>query len=222
MAETANIALNPAHPLHITLPTFRMVILADELLEQFFEVSFPTSFQLSDGRRDSRTTTSPSSNLTTFANLQVRRPPTVGASTPHALDTNLVSPGRGLRGVLDNLVNDGMRVATDFRRRMDEAQREMERNALSRDADDEQEDDERLAGGGEGADAERRSVREVDRELLQGAEAEVESVKGDIAIDSSQDLVTTPTVDKEGEPIWAGADDVSPRRRDSTVGSSKS
>ena len=34
-AESANIALDPSKPLHITLPTFRMVVLADELLEQF-------------------------------------------------------------------------------------------------------------------------------------------------------------------------------------------
>jgi hypothetical protein len=32
-SESANPALNPNNPLHITLPTFRMVVLADELLE---------------------------------------------------------------------------------------------------------------------------------------------------------------------------------------------
>ena len=45
---SANLALDPANPLHITLPTFRMVILADELLERFFEMGFAESFVLSD------------------------------------------------------------------------------------------------------------------------------------------------------------------------------
>ncbi|KAI9882974.1 MAG: hypothetical protein M1823_005278 [Watsoniomyces obsoletus] len=49
-SAAANAALDPAHPLHITLPTFRMVILADELLELFFETSFPASFRLSKRR----------------------------------------------------------------------------------------------------------------------------------------------------------------------------
>src|SRR5690606_24332401 len=38
--KEANIALDPQKPLHITLPTFRMVILADEALEAFFERGF--------------------------------------------------------------------------------------------------------------------------------------------------------------------------------------
>ncbi|KAI5307770.1 TBC1 domain member 9, partial [Ascosphaera atra] len=69
--ETANAALDPNHPLHITLPTLRMVILADELLEQFFESFFPQSFHLSDsGDADlSRTPSTLSSNLTTFSNI---------------------------------------------------------------------------------------------------------------------------------------------------------
>jgi hypothetical protein len=47
-AESANLALDPNKPLHITLPTFRMVILADEVLENFFEVGFSSSFRLAD------------------------------------------------------------------------------------------------------------------------------------------------------------------------------
>ena len=47
-AKSANLALDPNKPLHITLPTFRMVILADEVLEHFFEVGFSSSFRLAD------------------------------------------------------------------------------------------------------------------------------------------------------------------------------
>jgi hypothetical protein len=64
-AESANLALDPNKPLHITLPTFRMVILADEVLEQFFEVGFSSSFRLAE---DSLSFRSSSSNLTTFSN----------------------------------------------------------------------------------------------------------------------------------------------------------
>ncbi|KAK9475351.1 rab-GTPase-TBC domain-containing protein [Dipodascopsis tothii] len=42
----ANAALDPSHPLHITLPTFRMVVLADEALEQFFAADFAASIKL--------------------------------------------------------------------------------------------------------------------------------------------------------------------------------
>ena len=175
-SESANLALDPAHPLHITLPTFRMVILADELLEQFFEISFPASFQLSENSAPS-TGASPTSNLTTFAHLSVRRQSAGPGLALGASNHGTIPPGRSLRGVLDNIVNDGMRVATEFKRRMDEAQREMERNALSRDANDD--DDDVGPAGVDAGDADRRSVLDVDRELLQGAEAEVESIKGD-------------------------------------------
>lgn len=170
---SANIALDPANPLHITLPTFRMVILADELLEQFFEVYFPASFRLAE---DSASSPHPSlsSNLTTFANLGSARPNGTGAR-PAAADHGPAPPGRGLRGVLDSIVSDGMRVAAEVKRRMDEAQREMERHAVAR--DDEDDEDEGGGPGSYGGEADRRSVREVDRELLQGAEAEVESLK---------------------------------------------
>ena len=61
-------SLDPANPLHITLPTFRMVVLADELLEQFFESSFPASLHLTD---DLATSQTPS--LTTFSSLSLGR-----------------------------------------------------------------------------------------------------------------------------------------------------
>ena len=181
-AESANLALDPANPLHITLPTFRMVILADELLEQFFEIFFPGSFRLSESPVPFAET-SPTSRLTTFASLSPNRSNPSG--TVHGPDrTATVPPARGLRGVLDNIVTDGMRVAAEVKRRMDEAQREMERHALTRDDDDEEEDGGAL--GGYGGEADRRSVREVDRELLEGAEADVESIREKDAEESTE------------------------------------
>ncbi|EGX95081.1 GTPase-activating protein GYP5 [Cordyceps militaris CM01] len=167
-AEAANAALDPAHPLHITLPTFRMVVLADELLEQFFESSFPLSFHIVDGVTN--TVTSPGS-LTTFSSL--------GFSTRHQIPAPIGPPGagRGLRGVLDNIVTDGMRVATEVRRRMEEAQRELEKNAIpgQRAYDDDDDDDDMAlraeVASGRSADIERRSVRSSDRDLLDGADA---------------------------------------------------
>ncbi|KAJ4147744.1 hypothetical protein LMH87_002250 [Akanthomyces muscarius] len=167
-AEAANAALDPAHPLHITLPTFRMVVLADELLEQFFESSFPLSFHIVEGVPDALA--SPGS-LTTFSSL--------GFGARHQMPPQGGPPGagRGLRGVLDNIVTDGMRVATEVRRRMEEAQRELEKNAVpGQRADDDDDDDDDMAlraelTSGRSADIERRSVRSSDRDLLDGADA---------------------------------------------------
>lgn len=160
---SANLALDPANPLHITLPTFRMVILADELLQVFFESSFPNSFHLSSASSVSRTPT-----LSTFAapnGISSQLPlPAAGRSG------GIVPPNKGLRGVLDNIVSDGMRVAGEVRKRMDEAQREMEKNAIAHRHDDEDEEDRGMGGYGEETD--RRSVREADRDLLEGAEAD--------------------------------------------------
>lgn len=199
-SERANIALDPSNPLHITLPTFRMVVLADELLEQFFESSFPASFHILDGlaatAAGSAATPTSASSLTTFSSLGIG----AGRAVSSALgggggpqNAAGAGPGRGLRGVLDNIVTDGMRVAAEVRRRMEEAQRELEKNALqqqgSRDEDEEDEEDVGFGvgrGGGAGAgaggqgegggayrgDAERRSVRSSDRDLLTGADAE--------------------------------------------------
>ena len=151
-AYSANAALNPAAPLHITLPTFRMVILADELLQQFFESSFPSSFVLST----TKPTLTPSSTLTTFSSVAAPVAPRTGGIVP---------PTKGLRGVLDNIVSDGMRVAGEVRRRVDEVGREIERSALARDQQMEDGDDDA------GMDTDRKSVREGDRDLLEGAEA---------------------------------------------------
>lgn len=182
-SEAANAALDPSKPLHITLPTFRMVVLADELLEQFFESSFPASFRISDKLLPTAPISS-SSPLTTFTNLSgfVRSPSTLSSSSNLGLGLGgsgaVVPPGKGLRGVLDNIVTDGMRVAAEVRRRMDEAQKELEKNATARPDEEENENededdgyDTRAAGG-----AERRSVRSEDLDLLEGADAEAGSV----------------------------------------------
>lgn len=153
--QSANIALDPSNPLHITLPTFRMVILADELVQQFFESAFPSSFHLSSHPAHSSSQTA----LTTFSSPI--------PALPAAPRGGIVPPAKGLRGVLDNIVSDGMRVAGEAKKRFDEAQREMERSALPRsEADDEEEEK-----GAYGGESDRKSVREGDRELLEGEEA---------------------------------------------------
>ncbi|KAJ5145770.1 uncharacterized protein N7515_000334 [Penicillium bovifimosum] len=192
-SESANPALDPNNPLHITLPTFRMVVLADELLEQFFESYFPQSFHLSDHPHPAAlaASSSLSSNLTTFSNMGSLRSPSFssGSTAPIAgASGGIVPPGKGLRGVLDNIVTDGIRMAAEVKKRMDEAQRELERNALSRDEDEEDDDEDDYprressaavmpggtpswGAGAYGADTERRSVvRDADRDLLEGAE----------------------------------------------------
>lgn len=173
-SEAANAALDPAHPLQMTLPTFRMVVLADELLEQFFESSFPSSFHIVEGLPN--TVAPQSSSLTTFSSLGF------GARSPLPSPSTIGPPagGRGLRGVLDNIVTDGMRVASEVRRRMEEAQKELEKNALPGQRDDDEEDDDdigaevgvRKGAAGTSTDIERRSVRSSDRDLLDGADAE--------------------------------------------------
>lgn len=189
-SESANQALDPNNPLHITLPTFRMVVLADELLEQFFESYFPQSFHLSDHPHPAALAASStmSSNLTTFSNIGSIRSSSTASAPVAGASGGIVPPGKGLRGVLDNIVTDGIRMAAEVKKRMDEAQRDLERNALGNHRDeDEDEDDEDdyprresnvMAGGisswGAGAysaDTERRSVvRDADRDLLEGAE----------------------------------------------------
>ncbi|KAL4983494.1 putative GTPase-activating protein [Aspergillus falconensis] len=185
-SEAANPALDPNNPLHITLPTFRMVVLADELLEQFFDNYFPQSFHLSEQGAAAMRLPSLSSNLTTFSNIGAARPQ-VASSGPTVAGASggIVPPNRGLRGVLDNIVTDGIRMAAEVKKRMDEAQRELERNALNRDDDDEDDEDDdghhgtapamvggisSWGAGAYGADPERRSVRDTDRDLLEGAE----------------------------------------------------
>lgn len=211
-SESANVALDPANPLHITLPTFRMVVLADELLEQFFESSFPVSFHIIDGLPSQA---SSSGGLTTFASLGF------GSRAPVPSAANLGGAGRGLRGVLDNIVTDGMRVATEVRRRMEEAQRELEKNAQPgqkpyADDDDDEDDDvgavmpssasgkvgvnARRGTGSSTLDFERRSVRSSDRDLLSGADAEAadEGDQGKVMAGKASLLDTDPGLSGSG------------------------
>ena len=179
--ESANVALDPANPLHITLPTFRMVILADELLQQFFEFSFAQSFHIAPPSL-SRTTSTFSIHtptLTTFSNLSSRpSAASHGSATsstsasvpvpgPGMLTGAVVAPG-GLRGLLDNIVSDGMRVASEVRKHVDAAQRELEKNALHRDDEEDEEDEESRTAGLFGPGSDR--VREADRDLLEGGD----------------------------------------------------
>ncbi|KAK3495446.1 hypothetical protein B0T13DRAFT_293159 [Neurospora crassa] len=200
-SEKANIALDPNNPLHITLPTFRMVVLADELLEQFFESSFPCSFHLVEGINMSSGNSSNAASSSygvgglgsTFSHMGF-----FGGAGGANSQQRGAGAGRGLRGVLDNIVTDGMRVAAEVRRRMEEAQRELEKNALpgqhkpggaNRGGGDDEDDDEddggpveglslggngNGSGGAGGSAAGMRSggVRSSDRDLLTGADAE--------------------------------------------------
>lgn len=175
--HSANLALDPTRPLHITLPTFRMVVLADELLQQFFESSFPSSFQLS-----AHPILAPSTPLTTFTSPL--SPTSMPPTGPRA--GGIVPPSKGLRGVLDNIVQDGMRVATEVRKRVDDVGRELERTATQRESEMDEEDHDTGAYGGE---SDRKSVRERDRDLLEGAEAEVEGTVGGPKPKQDEDLL---------------------------------
>ncbi|KAI6778194.1 putative GTPase-activating protein-like protein [Emericellopsis cladophorae] len=188
-SEAANAALDPAHPLHMTLPTFRMVVLADELLEQFFESSFPTSFHVVDGVPS--TASASAGGLTTFSSLGF------GSRPPVPISPAAAGAGRGLRGVMDGIITDGMRVATEVRRRMDEAQKELEKNALpGQKPDEDEEDDEdigiavgvRRGPGGASGDSDSRSVKSSDLDLLSGADAEAGAVKEQEANLADKDL----------------------------------
>ncbi|KAF8429115.1 putative GTPase activating protein [Tirmania nivea] len=201
---SANLALDPANPLYMTLPTFRMVILADELLERFFENGFAESFVLLDtGNPSSSIYLHPNApshyqtgqqqqqhqqrhgGLTTFntpapsqtasaAAASLAAQGSIGITSVLNGPAAVAGAAKGLRGVLDNIVNDGMRVAAEVKRRMDE----LDANARASGA---------RAGekGGEEEDGEEDEdagvVEGRDRELLSGAEAEVGSVKSGIS-----------------------------------------
>jgi hypothetical protein len=79
----------------------------------------------------------------------------------------IVPPGKGLRGMLDNIVTDGMRVAAEVRRRYDEAQKELDKEARHGREDDDEEED---------------AIHAKDADLLEGAEtAGVDTTKSDTA-----------------------------------------
>ncbi|KAL1585180.1 hypothetical protein WHR41_06516 [Cladosporium halotolerans] len=154
-AATANAALDPSSPVHITLPTFRMLVLADETLEYFFDSGFANSFHLADAPLPSSTVTSQS--LLGQQSQALGAPKdAMPALSPGGAGAGVVPPGKGLRGMLDNIVTDGMRVASEVRRRMDEAQKEIDKGASTRGTEDDSDDDEDEAG----------------RDLLEGAEAD--------------------------------------------------
>jgi hypothetical protein len=200
-AEAANAALDPNKPLYITLPTFRMVILADEILEQFFEVGFSSSFRLADAPLSSLA--SSSSNLTTFSNAGKHAP--VASSGMGGVvggaGAGIVPPGKGLRGMLDNIVSDGMRVAAEVRRRMDEAQQEMDREAKhGREEEDEEEE-----------------AHAKDTDLLEGAEtAVVDSTKG-----SAPDLLLPSSGEAAAGEQVPGSEGLKPTRNRSASDASR-
>jgi hypothetical protein len=103
--------------------------------------------------------------LTTFSNAG-KQAAAVGSGmgVVGGAGAGVVPPGKGLRGMLDNIVTDGMRVAAEVRRRYDEAQKELDKEARhGRDDDDEDED-------------------AKDADLLEGAEtAGVDTTKSDTA-----------------------------------------
>ena len=198
---SANLALDPANPLHMTLPTFRMVILADELLERFFEMGFAESFVLSDIAQISSSPPTyghpnqPShyqsnqpmqvpqrrqySGLTTFATAPVTSSSSgaaagsigsIGIASVLSSPVAVAGAAKGLRGVLDNIVNDGMRVAAEVKRRMDELDADSKAGRTGEKHEDE-----------EGDEDEDGAVQGRDRELLSGAEVEVVSMKSEIS-----------------------------------------
>jgi TBC1 domain family member 8/9 len=174
--HAANIALDPAHPLFISLPTFRMVILADEVLESFFDTGFANTFHLADQPIPS--SASALASFTTFANIGARAVSVATAGAAGGVVAGgVLPPGKGLRGMLDSIVNDGLRVAGEVRRRMEEAQRELDsaggagaQQPQQEESDDESDRDD--AGSGATTAVDRRSIRSSDRELLDTAEAE--------------------------------------------------
>lgn len=169
---SANAALDPNHPLFLTLPAFRMLVLADEALESFFDSGFPNSFHLADAPLPSSTVSS-MTNLTTFGNMPPRRTSELPVVSPGPPAAGVVPPGKGLRGMLDNIVTDGMRVASEVRRRMDEAQKELDKGAVTRGTEEDDDEDE---------------LEETGRDLLEGADAEAAGT------DSARPSVSGPSM----------------------------
>ncbi|KAK6860311.1 hypothetical protein PG995_003947 [Apiospora arundinis] len=176
--------------------------LHDELLEQFFESSFPTSLHVTEGLQSVNPSTP---SLTTFSSFG--RSAAGSLPIPQAAASGAT---RGLRGVLDNIVTDASRVAAEVRRRMEEAQRELEQNAVPGQRDEEEDEDEDLrvpkSAGGYGGDAERRSVRSSDLDLLDGADAEAGASKGQ---EGSSQSILKPT---EATTSQSGAADTPTQR----------
>jgi hypothetical protein len=185
-----NAALDPSSPVHITLPTFRMLVLADETLESFFDSGFANSFHLADAPLRTTTLTSPSFLSIHSGAAAPRNGNQSGAGggssgtiSPGPSSAGVVAPGKGLRGMLDNIVTDGMRVAAEVRRRMEEAQREVDRGAVTRGTDEareeEDDDDEEEEYGA--------------RDLLEGAEADAGAASKSGTASSAGAEIASPT-----------------------------
>lgn len=118
-----------------------MLVLADETLESFFDYSLANSFHLADAPLPSSTVTT--SNLLSHqqTNLSVPKDVSIPAISPGGAGAGVVPPGKGLRGMLDNIVTDGMRVAAEVRKRMDEAQKELDKGAVTRGTEDDDDDE---------------------------------------------------------------------------------
>ena len=187
----ANAALDPSSPVHITLPTFRMLVLADETLESFFDSGFANSFHLADAPLPSSTVTSPSFLSLRSSPSNASTLTSVGALSPGGAGAGVVPPGKGLRGMLDNIVTDGMRVAAEVRRRMDEAQKELDKGASTRGTEDDDDDE----GDDQG------------RDLLEGAEADAGGNQK--AEHGDRTLLDKPLVE---EPRAGSASPVTPGR----------
>ncbi|KAK4988284.1 GTPase activating protein (GAP) [Elasticomyces elasticus] len=170
---SANAALDPTNPLYITLPTFRMLVLADETLESFFDSGFANSFHLADAPLPSSTVFASPAHLATSANNNTGTTTTAaGKSSSSSIpspafpspsgssagmpnpDLSVPPPGKGIRGMLDTIVTDGMRVAAEVRRRMDEG-------AAMRGDDDDDDDD----------DNNNEDEDDAGRDLLEGVDA---------------------------------------------------
>jgi hypothetical protein len=85
--------------------------------------------------------------------------------------------------MLDNIVTDGMRVAAEVRRRMEEAQKELDRGAVTRGTDEDKDDDDDDEEEDFGA-----------RDLLEGAEADAGAASKSGTSSSSAGAVASPTL----------------------------
>jgi hypothetical protein len=118
--EDSNQANDPKRPIFINLATFRMVILADETLELFFTSSLRNTVRLDEAG-------------TGYLDMSLSKRPSAAAT---------------LRSVFDGIISDGMRVAGEVRRRIDELDKQ------PKPQDEEEEEADNLA------------VKQADRDLL--------------------------------------------------------
>ena len=126
LVETDDSETQGASTLRITLATFRMVVLADPYLEQFFDGKFASTIQL----------------------------------TPDQSPAHL---NRGLRGLFDSLVTDGMtKVAVEMRKRIDDMDDSLRQQSLNESTSSDSKD------SGQGDEDEiRETPKDDDRDLLQ-------------------------------------------------------